>query len=323
MTDAEQSALLTICLMAAFADGLKDERERARVRQVAESLSAGTSVNMASLYQDVLLKRVRLADAVAALKSDEARTLAYEMALGVCDADGAHNAREVEFLGELRRALGLAESTTITLDEQAQAIAEASGVQAALPASIQGASNEPRTQEAASIDQAALDRKILNHAILNAALELLPNSLATMAIIPLQMKMVYGVGKAHGYELDQGHIKDLLATLGVGLTSQYLEQVGRKLLGGLLRGIGGSLAGGVGRQAASSAMTFATTYALGHVAKAYYAGGRTLSTDALKTTFQQLLGSAQKLREQYGNEIEQKSRSLDLKQILSVVKGQA
>lgn len=67
----------------------------------------------------------------------------------------------------------------------------------------------------------------------------------------------------------------------------------------------------------------ATTYALGHAAKAYYAGGRTLSTDALKTTFQQLLGSAQKLRERYGSEIEQKSRSLDLKQILSVVKGQA
>ena len=49
-----------------------------------------------------------------------------------------------------------------------------------------------------------------------------------MAIIPLQIKMVYGIGKTHGYELDQGHIRELLATLGVGLTSQYLEQTGRK-----------------------------------------------------------------------------------------------
>ena len=75
---------------------------------------------------------------------------------------------------------------------------------------------------------------ILNYSILNGALELLPQSLASMAIIPLQMKMVYRIGKSHGYELDRGHIKDFIATLGVGLTSQYVEQFGRKLVGGLL-----------------------------------------------------------------------------------------
>jgi len=60
-----------------------------------------------------------------------------------------------------------------------------------------------------------------------------------MAIIPLQIKMVYGIGKVHGYELDQGHIREFLATLGVGLTSQYLEQFGRKLLGGLFGKVAG------------------------------------------------------------------------------------
>ena len=58
---------------------------------------------------------------------------------------------------------------------------------------------------------------ILNYAILNGALELLPESLATMAIIPLQMKMVYRIGKTYGFELDRGHIKDFLATAGVGI----------------------------------------------------------------------------------------------------------
>ncbi|MCK7498350.1 MAG: hypothetical protein MZW92_52755 [Comamonadaceae bacterium] len=53
---------------------------------------------------------------------------------------------------------------------------------------------------------------ILNYAILNGALELLPDSLASMAIIPLQMKMVYRIGKSYGYELDRGHVKDFLAT---------------------------------------------------------------------------------------------------------------
>jgi len=44
--------------------------------------------------------------------------------------------------------------------------------------------------------------------------------MASMAIIPLQMRLVYRIGKAHGYELDRGHIKDLLAAMGVGLTGQ-------------------------------------------------------------------------------------------------------
>lgn len=42
-----------------------------------------------------------------------------------------------------------------------------------------------------------------NAAILNGALELLPETLSTMAIIPLQMRLVYNVGKAHGYEVER------------------------------------------------------------------------------------------------------------------------
>ncbi len=37
-----------------------------------------------------------------------------------------------------------------------------------------------------------------------------------------------------GVALDQGHIREFIAAVGVGLTSQYLEQFGRKLIGGLL-----------------------------------------------------------------------------------------
>ena len=111
-----------------------------------------------------------------------------------------------------------------------------------------------------------------------------------MAIIPLQVRLVYRIGKSYGYPMDASHAKDFIATLGVGLTGQYLEQFGRKLLGGLLGGVGGGLGRTVGRQAASSGMTFATTYALGRVAQRYYAGGRTLDTASLKQTFTDLLG---------------------------------
>lgn len=60
----------------------------------------------------------------------------------------------------------------------------------------------------------------------------------------------------------------------MGLTSQYLEQFGRKLLGGML----GKVMGGVGGSGADMALSFATTYALGQLAKHYYAGGRVMTT---------------------------------------------
>ncbi|MDH4106584.1 MAG: GTPase, partial [Gammaproteobacteria bacterium] len=161
---------------------------------------------------------------------------------------------------------------------------------------------------------------ILTASITNAALELLPESIASMAIIPLQMRLVYRIGKAHGYEMDSSHARDFIATLGVGLTSQYVEQFGRKLLGGLLGGIGGGLGRAVGRQAASSGLSFATTYAIGRVAQRYYAGGRTLDTATLKETFTSLLAEARGLAPKYQSQIEHAAQTIDTRNLVSLVR---
>ena len=142
-----------------------------------------------------------------------------------------------------------------------------------------------------------------------------------MAIIPLQMRLVYGIGRAHGFELDRGHIKDFLATVGVGLTSQYLEQAGRKLLGGLLGRVGGGLLRGVGQQAVSTGMSFASTYALGHAAKRYYAGGRSLSTDMLKQAYASVTQEAQGLQTRYLPQMQEQARTLDVGKVLAMVRG--
>ena len=173
----------------------------------------------------------------------------------------------------------------------------------------------------AGASDAELDKSILNYALLNGALELLPQSWASMAIIPLQVKMVYGIGKAHGVELDQGHIKEFIAAAGVGMTSQYLEQFGRKLLGGLLGKVAGRTIGGLGGAATGMAFSFATTYALGQVAKRYYAGGRVMSTAMLRETFQGLLTPAKQLQTQYLPQIQQKAATLDAGQIMALVRG--
>ncbi|MES3014864.1 MAG: DUF533 domain-containing protein [Pseudomonadota bacterium] len=311
MTAEETRAVLTVSLLAAFVDGDKHERERAEIKRIAQGLGEAEGVNLPGLYQDVLLKRSSLADVVPALASDDARQLAYEMAVCVCDADGVQSSAEQAFLAELAQALRLAPAVSGAFSEQAEVIA-------AVP--LAAAAATPQTGHA-PVDQAGLDKAILNAAILNGALELLPESLSTMAIIPLQMKLVYRIGQAHGCELDRGHIKDFLATAGVGLTSQYLEQAGRKLLGGLLGRVGGGLLRGLGNQAVSSGMSFASTWALGHVAKRYYAGGRTLSTQMLKDAFESLSTEARALQVQHLPAIQEKARTLDAKQVLNLVGG--
>ena len=306
MTEQETRAILSICLMAAFADGTKDEREREQVRRVAATLTGDGATDLTAVSRDVLLKQTAVEETAAALGSPELRQLAYEMAVGVCDADEARSAAESEFLDRLRGALNLSASAIEPFHAQADALA-------AEPVTVSGAAPGGETAE--------LDRMILNYSILNGALELLPQTLATMAIIPLQMKMVYRIGKAHGYELDRGHIKDFLATVGVGLSSQYLERFGRRLAGGLLGKLAGSFGRQLGSAAAGSAFSFATTYALGQVAKTYYAGGRTLDAQRLKESFAALLGEAKTIEARYLPEIRERARSLDPRELLSLVRS--
>jgi uncharacterized protein (DUF697 family) len=192
---------------------------------------------------------------------------------------------------------------------------------AVVPLAAGSAAVVEATPPAVHPDDAELDRTILHASILNGALELLPETLSTMAIIPLQMKLVYRIGLQYGYELDRGHVKDFLATAGVGLTSQFMEQAGRKLLGGLLGSLGGGIARGLGNQAVSSGMSFASTYALGHVAKRYYASGRQLSTSMLKEAYTSVLTEAGKLQTQYLPAIQDKARTLDASKVLAMVRG--
>ncbi len=308
----EQRAILTVCLMAAFADGGNSDPERDEIGRIAARLGEGAALDVAAIYQDVLTARPSLPAIAVSLPAKEHRQLAYEMAVCVCNADAAMSASERDFLASVAQAFGLDAGAAQSYAQQASAVTS-------VP--LSGNALDGAVVAAVPAAAADLDRMILNYAILNGALELLPQSLASMAIIPLQMKMVYRIGKAHGFELDRDHVKELLATLGVGLTSQYVEQIGRKVLGGLLGRIGGGLLGGMGSIATGAGFSFATTYALGQVAKRYYAGGRTIDAAGLQQAFQAMLGDAKQLQGKYVGQIAEQARSLDVAKVLSAVRS--
>nr|MCU0922811.1 DUF533 domain-containing protein [Burkholderiaceae bacterium] len=206
MTYEEQRALLAVALLAAFADGDKSEAEREEVKRIASTLGdQAAGLNIAALMQDVLLKRLGVREAVAALKATEHRQLAYELAVCVCDADGVQTPAERQFLSSLKAELGG------TLDTAFEAQADGLARETDTPmATSAGAAASP------AIDHAALDKSIFNRAVLCGALELLPQSWASVAIIPLQVKLVHGIAQAHGISnIDASMVKEFIATAGV------------------------------------------------------------------------------------------------------------
>jgi len=105
------------------------------------------------------------------------------------------------------------------------------------------------------------------------------------------------------------------------MTGQYVEQFGRKLLGGLLGKVLGGAGRAIGGQAAGSGFSFATTYAIGKVAVRYYGGGRSLDAGMIKQTFAGVFEQAKGLQARYAPEISQRAGSLDLGRLMAELRA--
>lgn len=302
-TDPTREPLLAICLFAAFADGDKSDEERGHIESLASELGGG---DVSAVSRRILMGRLSMDAAVAELKTRDERMLAYEMARAVCEANGSISADEQAFLDDLRTKLALGDAEAKNLDDEVDSM-----VLAPLDAG---------ESVSAVADSNGM---ILRYSILNGALELLPETLATMAILPLQMKMVWRIGKSHGFELDRSSIKEFLATAGIGFGSQVIEGFARKLIGGFGKKLGGKLVGRIANEATGSAFSFASTYAIGQLAVKYYAGGRKLGGAEMKALYTPLVQEAGQLHTKYLPDIQQRAKTLDVTSILNLVRGKA
>lgn len=300
LAQSTDEALLSICLFAAFCDGGQSDSERNEISRLCEEMGLG---DPGLISRRILTGRLELPVVVAALANPNERLLAYEMALGVCESDGSLSDGEKKFLQELQGQLGInpgeAPKETALPDYPIVPVA-------------------PAAPAPSAVDNSGT---ILKYAILNGALELLPDTLATMAIIPLQMKMVHGIGRSHGVELDRSSIKEFLAVAGVGLGSQVVEGFARKLMRGIGKKVAGKLAGKAVDQITGSAFSFASTYALGQLAEKYYQGGRRLDTASSRQLFTSLQSQARDLHTRYLPQIQEKAKSINPASILQMVTG--
>jgi uncharacterized protein (DUF697 family)/tellurite resistance protein len=296
MNEQDKRPIATIALMAARADGETSAAEQAQLQEAMSRLG----------IKDVDSELPALADVAKSLSDDSARTYAYELALVICNAGGPANERESAFLKELRGALGLGSSAVAQLEKDAAALATAS---------TSGSAGEGSSHP-------DLEQMILQQAMLAGAVELLPDRLANLVILPLQLRLVYQIGRKYGQQLDANQIKDLAGTLGIGAAAQALEGVVSKLVRGLAGGLLGGIVGGAGGIAAGAAVTFASTYALGHVAQRYYAQNRSLSTADLRELFQKFQEDARGIFPRVQNEIQSRAKTLNLPSLLEAIRGQ-
>ena len=297
MNTTDHTSLIAISILAARADGSVDSAEQRAVDAVVARMG---NPDVASLVQQVAAGQLRVGDLASRLSDDEARRVAYESALTVINADGSANAAEQAFLDELRAALGFSDAEVADATRIAGSMAQVP-VAAAYP-------GEPPAGQ--------VDEFILRQAILTGAIEILPDRLANIAVLPLQLRMVYQIGQRHGQKLDINQVKDLAATLGLGAAAQSLEGLVMRLVGGLTGGLLGGIAGGATRVAAGSVITFTATYALGHVAEQYYAQGRRLSADDLRALFARFQGEAKTIYPRVQNQIQRQAGTLNLQSLL-------
>ncbi len=293
----DHAPLIAIAMLAARADGSVDSAEQ---RAIDDVVARTGNPDVIRLAQQVAAGQLLVVDLVSRLSDDEARRVAYEGALAVINADGSANASEQAFLNELRTALGFSDADVADATRMASAMANA-------PVA------EVRTGK---LPAGPVDEFILQQAILTGAIEVLPDRLANIAVLPLQLRMVYQIGQRHGQKLDINQVKDLAATFGLGAAAQSLESVAMRLIGGLAGGLLGGMVGGVTRIATGAIITFSATYALGHVAEQYYAQGRRLNVADLRALFVQFQDEAKTIYPRVQEQIRGQASTLNLQGLL-------
>ena len=301
MNPSDAAPIIAIALRAASADGDTDATEQAAIDAAVAKLANPGVIDAARA-----LALADLSVIAGKLSDEEARRAAFETALAITHADGSANDAERKFLVQLREALGM--STAAAAQQQ-----QVAGDIAAAPIQAEVGTGTP--------PKGANDDYILQQAILTGALEVLPDRLANIAILPLQLRMVYTIGQRHGQRLDLNQVKDLAATLGIGAAAQSVEGVVMKVLGGLAGGLLGGVGSGAARIASGAAVTFATTYALGHVAEQYYTQGRNISREDLKQLFVRFQADAKTIYPRVQQQVQTQSGSLNLQGILASLRG--
>lgn len=306
MKPSDKERIALACLAVAFADSHLDAAERRRIQRLIEELGG---LEGKDLFQTVIDHRIE-PDELARDLPPAARRTAFEMAVLVAQANGVPNEDEEAYLERLRKAVGLSEAAAKGIRLELEPYRDPG-----LPPTAPGDPDEVET-----------DRLILQYAMLAGAAELLPQTAASVVVLPLQLRLVHEIGRRHGVRMGRDQVRELLMTFGVGATSQVVESFARRVMSGLARqaggrGVLGSVLGGAASTTTGAVVSFSTTYALGHAAQLYYERGRTVTERDLRVLFQRFQDDARTLYPRVEAEIREQAERLDTRGLLERVRS--
>lgn len=107
----------------------------------------------------------------------------------------------------------------------------------------------------------------------------------TALLAPIQIGLVQGVGKIHGYKLDKRSILEVLSTFGASIVAQNVIMAAAKFI---------PFFGWV----ITISMGYALTWAIGEVSDHYFRNGRNVDEGELKEMFEQVYKSKKEEKSQ-------------------------
>jgi uncharacterized protein (DUF697 family)/tellurite resistance protein len=266
LTPQESAAALRVLICIAKADGQLSEAERHSIQSSMAGLPLPEGVALSGLLDG----KFQLKEVAQPLTGPEARERAFEAAFALAGAEGGVSQAERKALEELRALWSISADRASEI-ERTLALAD-----------VEKAAAEPTAEPAA--DRAGESHKLITkYCIMTAITGAVPVPLiADLMVVPMQLKMVYSLGRISDHTFDKATVKSLLATLGIGTGARIAVASLSKLIPGWGSFVGASTA-------------YATTYALGRVVVRYLEAQGKLSLDALMEPFRKELeqGKAQ------------------------------
>ena len=318
MTPDQTRAVLTVALMAAFADGLKDDRERTahqgarrppagRRHRPRRALPGGaarasrSSPTSCARSPPTRARAVRLRDGGRASSTPTART-------------PAPKARSST---ELAQTLGLPAAAARDYVAEADAIAAVPGVPAAgaataaVPAPAAARRRPwmpPRSTSRSSTRRSPTPRW-----------SCCPNRSRRWRSCRCRCASSTRSARRTATSSTRGTSRNSSPRSAWASPASTSSSSAASCWAACSAAVLGGMGRGVGRQAASSGMAFASTWALGQVAKQYYASGRKLDIEKLKPAFTPLVQQGQSMIQQYGPQIAERAKTINVKSLPQLI----
>lgn len=273
MEQQEAVAGFRILVGVARADGHLTTEEH----HALESALGDGEANRAFLEE--LLKADIDIDFEIARLTNEQRRRVYEAAYLIAHADGTASPEEVALLERIFPNDGEPTFVGQVLGETKDTL---------LPTDI---------APIADPDQRKLEvqEDTLKYSVLCAVLGAMPvpgvSILTDLVVVGLQVKLVRDIGHYYGHRTDEAAIKSMLS----GVVGSTGLRIGLNSLAKFVPGWG-SLFGAV--------TSFATTFAVGRMADAWFASGQAMDMDQLRATFQSARKEGQKVYEEKKGDID-------------------